>query len=124
MLGAAPGFAEPEGVARCCCFARSNGSAACAGSNGRAASTICVSSCEACWPEVGKSGAAEGGSRLAQSVKRAETYQLEGITVHTIALEDLIRVKEHIDREKDRESLRQLWALREWRAMQKDQGKQ
>jgi hypothetical protein len=30
----------------------------------------------------------------------------------------LIRIKEHLHREKDKESLRELWALRELRRMQ------
>jgi predicted nucleotidyltransferase len=48
-----------------------------------------------------------------QLAPNAETYDLGDFTLRTISLEDLIRVKEHLRREKDRESLRQLLALRE-----------
>ena len=43
---------------------------------------------------------------------RAEVYSYEGSPLRVIALEDLIRVKEHIKRDKDRESLAQLYAIR------------
>ena len=45
----------------------------------------------------------------------SETYQLGEFTVRTIGLNDLIRVKEHIGRSKDRESLLQLLAIRQLR---------
>ncbi|MBI2826148.1 MAG: hypothetical protein HYX69_15825 [Planctomycetia bacterium] len=45
----------------------------------------------------------------------AETYKLGGLTVQTIGLDDLIRVKEHVGRAKDRESLLQLLAIRRLR---------
>jgi len=45
----------------------------------------------------------------------SEMYNLGGVTVRTIGLEDLIRVKEHIARPKDRESLLQLLAIRRLR---------
>jgi predicted nucleotidyltransferase len=45
----------------------------------------------------------------------AETYPFHGDTVRTISLEDLIRVKEHIGRSKDRDSLIQLLAIRKAR---------
>jgi predicted nucleotidyltransferase len=44
-------------------------------------------------------------------IDHAETYQLGALQVRTISLEDLIRVKEHIRRPKDRESLFQLKAI-------------
>jgi predicted nucleotidyltransferase len=50
-----------------------------------------------------------------QLIGRAETYDLGDVTVRTIGIEDLIRIKEHLHREKDKESLRELWALRELR---------
>ncbi|MBI1367484.1 MAG: hypothetical protein GC162_02395 [Planctomycetes bacterium] len=45
----------------------------------------------------------------------SETWQLSGMNVRTIGLDDLIRVKEHIARAKDSESLHQLRAIREIR---------
>ena len=45
-----------------------------------------------------------------------ETYVLGDLTVRTIGLDDLIRVKEHIGRTKDRESLIQLLAIRSLRS--------
>jgi predicted nucleotidyltransferase len=49
-------------------------------------------------------------------VKRAERYPLGQTYVRTISLDDLIRVKEHIRRPKDRESLLQLKAIKQVRA--------
>lgn len=45
----------------------------------------------------------------------AESYRLGDLTVRTISLEHLIRVKEHIRRPKDRDSLFQLHAIRQIR---------
>jgi predicted nucleotidyltransferase len=45
----------------------------------------------------------------------SETYWLGDLAVRTIGLEDLIRIKQHIGRAKDRESLLQLLAIRELR---------
>ena len=45
----------------------------------------------------------------------AETYAFAGFEVRTIGLDDLIRVKEHICRQKDSESLHQLRAIKEVR---------
>ena len=42
----------------------------------------------------------------------SETYALGNLTIRTIGLEDLIRIKQHIGRPKDRESLLQLLAIR------------
>jgi hypothetical protein len=44
-----------------------------------------------------------------------ETYTIGEVTVRTIGLNDLIRVKQHIGRAKDRESLQQLLAIRSLR---------
>ena len=43
---------------------------------------------------------------------RAETYEIWGRRLRTISLEDLIRVKQHIKRFKDSESLHQLLAIK------------
>jgi hypothetical protein len=43
---------------------------------------------------------------------RAETMDLDGLPVRVIALDDLIRVKEHIKRPKDQAALYQLLAIR------------
>jgi hypothetical protein len=48
-------------------------------------------------------------------VPAAETYALGEMTVQTIGLNDLIQVKQHIGRAKDRESLLQLLAIRSLR---------
>lgn len=45
----------------------------------------------------------------------AESYALGDVTVRTISLADLIRVKEHIRRPKDRDSLFQLHAIKQIR---------
>lgn len=45
----------------------------------------------------------------------SETYQVGGLTVRTISLEHLIKVKEHIRRPKDRDSLFQLKAIQQIR---------
>lgn len=47
---------------------------------------------------------------------RAETWAVGDLTIRTISLEDLIRVKQHIKRFKDSESLFQLLAIRRVRA--------
>jgi hypothetical protein len=49
-------------------------------------------------------------------IGHAETYQLGALHLRTISLHDLIRVKEHIRRPKDRESLFQLKAIERLRA--------
>lgn len=46
---------------------------------------------------------------------RAEAYPVGALTVRTISLDDLIRVKEHIRRPKDRDSLFQLHAIKQIR---------
>lgn len=43
---------------------------------------------------------------------RAETYRIGELELRVIRLEDLITIKEHIGRPKDRESLLQLYAIR------------
>jgi predicted nucleotidyltransferase len=48
-------------------------------------------------------------------LKNAETYSLGDLTIKTISLDDLIRVKEHIRRPKDRDSLYQLKAIKQIR---------
>lgn len=53
---------------------------------------------------------------------RAESYPLGDVTVRTISLEDLIRVKEHIRRAKDRDSLFQLHAIRQIRESRRGGG--
>jgi hypothetical protein len=45
----------------------------------------------------------------------AETYEFAGHQIRTIGLEDLIHIKKHIGRPKDRESLLQLEAIRQIR---------
>ena len=42
----------------------------------------------------------------------SETYTVGDLSIRTIGLDDLIRIKEHIGRPKDRESLLQLLAIR------------
>jgi predicted nucleotidyltransferase len=49
----------------------------------------------------------------------AESYPVGNLTLRTISLEDLIRVKEHIRRPKDRDSLFQLHAIRQIRTEKK-----
>ena len=48
-------------------------------------------------------------------INNAETYPIDDLEVKTIGLGDLIRIKEHIGRPKDRESLLQLKAIRKLR---------
>ena len=48
-------------------------------------------------------------------MKRAEVYPVGHLKLHTISLEDLIKVKEHIRRPKDRDSLFQLKAIQQIR---------
>jgi hypothetical protein len=50
--------------------------------------------------------------------KRAESYQFAGGELKTISLDDLIHVKQHIGRAKDRESLLQLLAIKKQREEQ------
>ena len=52
-------------------------------------------------------------------IKNAETYNVLGLTVRTIGLDDLSRVKQHIRRAKDTESLFQLLQIKEIRSRQK-----
>jgi predicted nucleotidyltransferase len=47
--------------------------------------------------------------------RHAETYRIGDLVVRTISLDDLIRVKEHIRRAKDRDSLFQLKAIKRFR---------
>jgi hypothetical protein len=46
---------------------------------------------------------------------RAEIFPVDGRPTKTISLDDLIRVKEHIRRAKDRDSLYQLQAIKQLR---------
>jgi predicted nucleotidyltransferase len=55
-------------------------------------------------------------------LKHAETYPIGESAVRTISLEDLIRVKEHIRRPKDRDSLFQLQAIKRLRQEGAGQG--
>jgi predicted nucleotidyltransferase len=48
-------------------------------------------------------------------IAHAESYPIGSYTVRTISLDDLIRVKEHIRRTKDRDSLLQLQAIKRLR---------
>lgn len=48
-------------------------------------------------------------------VPHAEIYRLSDLELRTISLDDLIRVKEHIRRPKDRDSLFQLKAIKQIR---------
>ena len=50
----------------------------------------------------------------------AEVYEFAGAKLQTIALEDLIRVKEHIRRDKDHASLMQLYGIRRVRAERRE----
>jgi predicted nucleotidyltransferase len=43
---------------------------------------------------------------------KSEKYDVGGLTLCTIGLDDLIQIKQHIGRAKDRESLLQLLAIR------------
>jgi predicted nucleotidyltransferase len=52
-------------------------------------------------------------------IKHAEHHQLGGRNVIVIALDDLIRIKRHINRPKDRESLYQLLAIKRIREEEK-----
>jgi hypothetical protein len=47
--------------------------------------------------------------------KRAEVYEFDGAPLKTISLDDLIRIKKHIRREKDRDSLKLLLRIKEAR---------
>jgi predicted nucleotidyltransferase len=49
-------------------------------------------------------------------ISNAETYSIGNLDLKTIGLDDLIRVKEHIRRRKDNESLFQLKAIKQIRA--------
>jgi predicted nucleotidyltransferase len=51
--------------------------------------------------------------------KNAETYPVGNLQLRTISLEDLIQVKEHIRRPKDRDSLFQLKAIQQIRGERK-----
>ena len=53
-----------------------------------------------------------------QIVARAETYIVAGHSVKTISLDDLIRIKQHILRDKDRAVLVQLRAIKQIRERQ------
>ncbi len=48
-------------------------------------------------------------------IKNAERHAYKGIELSVIALDDLIRIKEHINRPKDRDSLFQLRAIKQVR---------
>ncbi len=51
-------------------------------------------------------------------LKKAEAYHLGDLSVQVIDLDDLIRIKEHIGRSKDRDSLFQLYAIKRIRGEQ------
>lgn len=53
-------------------------------------------------------------------IATSETYAVGEVSVRTIGLDDLIRIKQHIGRAKDRESLLQLLAIRTLRHEQSD----
>jgi hypothetical protein len=53
---------------------------------------------------------------------QCETYEVGDLIIRTIGLEDLIQIKQHLGRPKDRESLLQLLAIREVRS--ESEGKQ
>jgi predicted nucleotidyltransferase len=55
-------------------------------------------------------------------VPRCETYEVGDLIIRTIGLEDLIRIKQHLGRPRDRESLLQLLAIRKVR--NENQGKE
>lgn len=48
-------------------------------------------------------------------ISHAETIEIGGIAVNVVSLDDLIRIKEHIRRPKDQDSLRNLLAIRKLR---------
>ena len=48
-------------------------------------------------------------------IQTAETHEYKGRQLHVVALDDLIRIKEHISRPKDRESLLHLRAIKQAR---------
>ena len=48
-------------------------------------------------------------------IKNSETYEVCGTHVRSIGLDDLIRIKQHISRPKDRDSLFQLLAIKNLR---------
>jgi predicted nucleotidyltransferase len=50
----------------------------------------------------------------------SEAYAIGEMTLRTIGLEDLIRIKQHLGRAKDRESLLQLLAIRSLRGEQRE----
>ncbi|MCG8511807.1 MAG: nucleotidyltransferase, partial [Rhodospirillales bacterium] len=52
-------------------------------------------------------------------LKNAVTHDIAGHSVKVISLDDLIRIKEHIQRPKDRESLMHLRAIKQVRDEQK-----
>lgn len=51
-------------------------------------------------------------------IQRAEVYELEGRNVYAISLDDLIRIKQHISRPKDRDSLLHLLEIKKVREQQ------
>jgi len=53
-------------------------------------------------------------------IERAEVYELDDIQVPVIALDDLIRIKEHLGRPKDQEALAQLRAIKAERNRPRD----
>lgn len=57
-------------------------------------------------------GEVEPIGRFEDLAERAERYRVEQTEIDTIALEDLIRVKRHLNRPRDQESLYQLLAIR------------
>lgn len=48
-------------------------------------------------------------------LESAEVYNVGGQELHVISLDDLIRIKEHVGRDKDRDSLRHLRAIKQIR---------
>lgn len=55
-------------------------------------------------------------------IQRAETYPVGDMLLHVISLDDLIRVKEHVGRAKDRDSLYQLLAIKRIREETRGRG--
>jgi hypothetical protein len=51
---------------------------------------------------------------------RSESYRVGDLQLYTIGLDDLIRIKEHVGRPKDRQSLHQLLAIRKVRESEQE----
>jgi len=53
-------------------------------------------------------------------IKNAEMYELGGMRIDVISLDDLIRIKRHLNRPKDRDSLMHLLAIKQIREEEQD----